>query len=108
MLLQSFLCRQPPSSPLESSPTSSLSASPAMAGFISYESSKCCGFENCQSLSLAIGNALFSLIVHHYDPKSLLVIRSISFKSNPPIPCSALYNPFQLLSLYSDHFTSFF
>ncbi|MFQ6623584.1 hypothetical protein Gotur_003543 [Gossypium turneri] len=51
MLLQSFLRRQPPSSPLESSPISSLSASPTMVGFISYESSKCCGFE--QALTLA-------------------------------------------------------
>ncbi|PPS16712.1 hypothetical protein GOBAR_AA03866 [Gossypium barbadense] len=90
MLLQSFLCRQPPSSPLESSPTSSLSASPAMAGFISYESSKCCGFENCQSLSLAIGNALFSLIVHHYDPKSLLVIRDVLEHSHEPSSDSEL------------------
>ncbi|KAK5843478.1 hypothetical protein PVK06_005935 [Gossypium arboreum] len=51
MLLQSFLRRQPPSSPLESSPVSSLSASPTMVRFISYESSKCCGFE--QALTLA-------------------------------------------------------
>ncbi|KAH1113636.1 hypothetical protein J1N35_007014 [Gossypium stocksii] len=112
MLLQSFLRHQPPSSPLESSPTTSLSASPTMVGFISYESYKCCGFENRHSLSLAIGNALFSLIVHH-DPKSLLVIPSNNFKTNPPTPWSGVYNPpgnsFSFsLSLYSYHFTSFF
>ncbi|MBA0735052.1 hypothetical protein Gogos_018933 [Gossypium gossypioides] len=60
MLLQSFLRRQPPSSPLESSPISSLSASPTMVGFISYESSKCCGFEQALTLVCDWKSSAFS------------------------------------------------